>query len=169
MTSNTNNKTNRSEILAQLYEVFLYKKKDIIAIQEKLGINSNTNQAVVHQSNKAKTLADLYELLLEMVENLIPMQKNLNIDGNPVLAEKLGIIGYSNQERAEEADKNARAYLRKFEEFHGPLEDDPDVILPKYVEIGVKKIRFTREGLPHKVFVKNSASTNQCPCLEQVS
>ncbi|RIB26467.1 hypothetical protein C2G38_2163312 [Gigaspora rosea] len=120
MTSNTNNKTDRSEILAQLYEVFLYKKKDIIAIQEKLGINSNTNQAIVHQSNKAKTLADLYELLLEIVENLIPIQENLNIDGNPVLAierrynkihKKLDIIGYSNQERAEEANKNARAYL----------------------------------------------------------
>ena len=30
--------TNNSEILAQLYGLFLYKKKDIIAIQEKLGI-----------------------------------------------------------------------------------------------------------------------------------
>ncbi|KAF0497004.1 hypothetical protein F8M41_020820 [Gigaspora margarita] len=214
MTSNTNNKTDRSEILAQLYEVFLYKKKDIIAIQKKLSINSNTNQAVVHQSNKAKTLADLYELLLEMVGNLIPMQENLNIDGNPVLAveyqsnkareastdisigeiynlllcleddiitiqDELGIIGYSNQERAKEADENARAYLRKFEKFHGPLEDNPGVILPKYVGMGVKKIRFTREGFPlflklspqqlHEIFVKNSASTDQCPCLEQVS
>ena len=28
MTNNTNNKTDRSETLAQLYEVFLYKKKD---------------------------------------------------------------------------------------------------------------------------------------------
>jgi len=30
---------NNPETLAQLYEVFLYKKKDIIAIQEKLGIS----------------------------------------------------------------------------------------------------------------------------------
>ena len=54
MTSNTNNKTDRSETLAQLYEVFLYKKKDIIAIQKKLGINSNANQTVVHQSKKSE-------------------------------------------------------------------------------------------------------------------
>ncbi|CAG8512391.1 19457_t:CDS:2 [Gigaspora rosea] len=44
--------------------------------------------------------------------------------------------------------------------------------------MGVKKIRFTGEGLPlipnltpqqlHEVFVKNLASTNHCPCLEQL-
>ena len=45
-----------------------------------------------------------------------------------VIQDKLGIVGYTNQEMAEEADKNARAYLRKFEEFHGPLEDGLDVI-----------------------------------------
>ncbi|KAF0484338.1 hypothetical protein F8M41_023023 [Gigaspora margarita] len=210
MRSNTNNNSGRSETLAQLYEMFLYKKKDIIAIQKKLGINSNINQTAVSESKKVKKLADSYELLLELVGDLIPIQGKLGIDINPVLEaelrrdkassdkpirlfdlllyleddiitiqDELGIIEYSNQERAKEADKNARAYLRKFEEFHGPLEDDPGVILPKYVEMGVKKIRFTREGLPlfpnltpqqlHKVFVKNSASTNQCPCLEQVS
>ena len=43
MSNNTNNKTDRSEILAQLYKVFLYKKKDIIVIQKKLSINSNAN------------------------------------------------------------------------------------------------------------------------------
>ncbi|CAG8715986.1 16756_t:CDS:2, partial [Funneliformis mosseae] len=63
------------------------------------------------------------------------------------------------------------------EEFHGPLEDDPGVILPKYGEMGVKKIMFTGEGLPlfpkvspqqlHEIFVKNPANTDQCPCLEQ--
>ena len=47
---------NNPETLSQLYEVFLYKKKDIIAIQEKLGISGNANQTAVHQSNKAKTL-----------------------------------------------------------------------------------------------------------------
>ena len=41
MISNTNNKSDQSETFAQLYEVLLYKKKDIIAIQEKLGINGN--------------------------------------------------------------------------------------------------------------------------------
>ena len=65
------------------------------------------------------------------------------------------------------------------EEFHDPLEDGLDVILPKYCEIGVKKIWFTGEGLPlfpkvspqqlHEIFVKNPSSAGQCPCLEQVS
>ena len=36
MTSNTNISSDKSE--AQLYEVLLYKKKDIIAIQKKLGM-----------------------------------------------------------------------------------------------------------------------------------
>jgi hypothetical protein len=52
MTSNTNNKTDdRSETLAQLYEVLLYKKKDIIAIQKKLrvtGINGNVVRKQKH-------------------------------------------------------------------------------------------------------------------------
>jgi hypothetical protein len=39
--NNTNNKSDQSETLPQLYEVLLYKKKDIIAIQEKLGIIDN--------------------------------------------------------------------------------------------------------------------------------
>jgi len=68
--------------------VFLYKKKDIITIQKKLGINNNANQIAVHQSNKAKTLVDLYELLLELIGNLISIQKNLNIDDNSVLVMK---------------------------------------------------------------------------------
>ncbi|CAG8803613.1 35877_t:CDS:2, partial [Gigaspora margarita] len=159
---------------------------------KKLGISSNANQTAMHQSKKAKTLADLYKLLLDLVEDMTSIQKRLGIIGNPILekalrsnkapeasTEELGIIGYSNQERAEEADENARAYLRKFEKFHGSLEDDPGVVLEKYGEMGVKKIRFTGEGLPlipnlssqqlHEVFVKNLVSTNQCLCLEQVS
>ncbi|CAG8627513.1 34767_t:CDS:1 [Gigaspora margarita] len=142
MTSNTNNKTDPSEKFFQLYKVFLYKKKDIIAIQKKLGINSNINQTVVSESKKVKKLANSYELLLELVGDLIPIQRKLGININPVLEaelrrdkasldkpirlfdlllclendiitiqDELGIIGYSNQERVEEADKNARAYL----------------------------------------------------------
>ncbi|CAG8537902.1 1222_t:CDS:1, partial [Ambispora leptoticha] len=136
MTSNTNNKTDPSE---KLYEVFLYKKKDITAIQKKLGINSNINQMAVSESKKVKKLADSYELLLELVGDLIVIQGKLDIDINPILEaelrrdkissdksirlfdllscledniviiqEKISIVGYTNQERTEEADENAR-------------------------------------------------------------
>ncbi|CAJ0632579.1 6358_t:CDS:2, partial [Entrophospora sp. SA101] len=138
----------KSETFAPLYEVLLYKKKDIIAIQEamphcstieKLGIISNINQMAVTESKKAKKLADSYELLLELVGDLIPIQGKLGIDINPVLEaelkrdrassdkpirlfdlllcleddiatiqEKIGIVGYTNQEMAEKADKNVR-------------------------------------------------------------
>ena len=50
---------NNPETVNQLYEVFLYKKKDIMAIQKKLSINGNVVQAAMQQSKKAKTLADL--------------------------------------------------------------------------------------------------------------
>ena len=52
---------NNPKTLALLYGLFLYKKKDIIAIQEKLGmaslgpINDNTNQTTLNES-KGKTL-----------------------------------------------------------------------------------------------------------------
>ena len=100
------------------------------------------------------SLGKIYNLLLYLEENIIAIQ------------DELGIIGYSNQERTEEADENVRTYLQKFEEFHGPLEDDPVVVLEKYGEMGVKKIRFTGKKFLlfpnltpqqlHKVFVKFS-------------
>ena len=202
--ANINTKT-----LAQFYGVLLYRKKDIIAIQEKLGIGGNINQLAEPPDSELmeKTLADLYELMLELVGNLISIQENLNINGNPVLEveyqsnkasidislgeifnllmyleddiiaiqEELSIVGYSNQERAEEADKNARVYLQKFEEFHGPLEDVPSVLIQKFINREVKMFYFTGEGLPlfpkvspqqlHEIFVKNLAGTDQCPCL----
>ena len=133
---------NNPKTLAQLYELFLYRKKDIIAIQEKLGIGGNTNQLAVPPDSEliGKILADSYELLLELVGDLISIQENLNINSNPILEveyrsneastdislgeifnllmfleddiitiqEELGIVGYSNQKRAEEADKTAR-------------------------------------------------------------
>ena len=215
-----NNNTLTKETLAQFYGVLLYKKKDIVAIQErqaerKLGmlplvtIGGNANKLVVPPDSElmGKTLADSYELFLELVGDLISIQENLNIDGNPVLEveyrsneasadislgeifnllmfleddiiaiqEELGIVGYSNQERAEEADKNARVYLQKFEEFHGPLEDVPSVLIQKFIDRGVKMFYFTGEGLPlfpkvtpqqlHEIFIKNSAGTDQCSCL----
>ncbi|CAG8827490.1 12086_t:CDS:1, partial [Dentiscutata erythropus] len=52
-------------------------KKDITAIQKKLGINNNINQIAVSESKKAKELADSYELLLELVRDLIPIQMKL--------------------------------------------------------------------------------------------
>ncbi|PKY58572.1 hypothetical protein RhiirA4_429804 [Rhizophagus irregularis] len=205
MVNNNTNKSPTKESLDQLYEVFLYKKKDIIAIQKKLGININANQEAVRQSKEEITLADSYELLLDLVGDMLPIQEELNIEGNPILEvelrsykasmdisyrqiynlllcleddivtiqEKLGIVGYTNQERAEEADENARAYLQKFEKFHGPLEDVPSVLIQKFIDRGVKMFYFTGEGLPlfpkvspqqlHEIFVKNLSSTGQMP------
>ncbi|PKK40856.1 hypothetical protein RhiirC2_806480, partial [Rhizophagus irregularis] len=126
MTSSTNNNSSRNETFDPLYEVLLYKKKDIIAIQEKLGISGNTNKMANTEAKREKTLADSYELLLDLVKDLIPIQEKLGIDINPVLEmvsdkpirlfdlllcleediiaiqDKLDIVGYSNQERAEE-------------------------------------------------------------------
>lgn len=67
--------TNNPETLAQLYGLFLYRKKDIIAIQEKLSISRNINQLAVPSDSELmkKTLANLYELLLELVGDLILM------------------------------------------------------------------------------------------------
>ena len=52
------------------------------------------------------------------------------------IQEELNIVGYTNQEMAEEADKNARVYLQKFEEFHGPLEDVPSLLIQKFIDRG---------------------------------
>ncbi|RGB22271.1 hypothetical protein C1646_776374, partial [Rhizophagus diaphanus] len=79
---------NNPETLAQFYGLFLYKKKDIIAIQEKLGIGpGNANELVMPPDSKlmGKTLADSYKLLLELVGDLILIQEKLGIDVNPVL------------------------------------------------------------------------------------
>ncbi|CAG8703285.1 1951_t:CDS:2, partial [Cetraspora pellucida] len=166
--------------------VFLYKKKDIIAIQKKLGINNNINQATVSESKKVKELANSYELLLELVRDLISIQMKLGIDINPILEaelrrnkassykpirlfnlllclednivtiqKKLGIVNYTNQEIAEKADKNVRVYLRKFEEFHGLLEDVPSFTserLPLFPNVSLQQL--------HRIFVKKSASDN---------
>ncbi|CAB4411451.1 unnamed protein product [Rhizophagus irregularis] len=93
-----------TKMLAQFYGVLLYKKKNIVAIQEyqaerKLGMlplvtiggimegpgNANKLEVPPDSELMGKTLADLYELLLELVGDLIPIQENLNIDGNPIL------------------------------------------------------------------------------------
>src|SRR6266498_5912967 len=162
--------SNKAKTFVDLYELLLELVGDLIPIQENLNIDGNPVLAVEYRSNKACeastniSLGEIYNLLLYLEEDIIAIQ------------DELGIIGYSNQERAEEVDEKVRSYLQKFEEFHGPLEDDPGVILPKYGEMGVKKIMFTGKGLPlfpkvspqqlHEIFVKNPANTDQCPCLE---
>jgi hypothetical protein len=79
MTSNTNiNSDQVNDKLHEelLYKLLLYKKKDIIAIQEKLGIvplkpiNDITNQTVLNES-KGKTLKDSFQLFFGLVEELI--------------------------------------------------------------------------------------------------
>ncbi|CAG8512371.1 hypothetical protein C2G38_2173956 [Gigaspora rosea] len=97
MRSNTNNNSGRSETLDPLYE-------------EKFGISGNANQIANIEARRQKSLANSYELLLELVRDLIPIQGKLE-DDIVTIQEKLDIIKYSNQERAEEADENARAYL----------------------------------------------------------
>ncbi|RIA85528.1 hypothetical protein C1645_830687 [Glomus cerebriforme] len=76
MTSNTNN--NSDQVDAQLhdelhkellYELLLYKKKDIIAIQEKLG----------------KILEDSFGLLFGLMEELKLIQEKIDICGHPIL------------------------------------------------------------------------------------
>ncbi|RGB23085.1 hypothetical protein C1646_775033 [Rhizophagus diaphanus] len=61
MASNTNINSDKSE--AQLYEVLLYKKKDIIAIQKKLSIDSDRKKGPIeirNQSKKGKILKDSF-------------------------------------------------------------------------------------------------------------
>ena len=91
MTSNTNISSDKSE--AQLYEVLLYKKKDIIAIQKKLGMFpdpgkgpiESRNQTALNQSKKGKTLKDSFGLLFDLVEELKPIQEKIDICGHPIL------------------------------------------------------------------------------------
>jgi hypothetical protein len=76
MTSNTNNNSDQvdDELYGELlYELLLYKKKDIIAIQEKLGmapINDNTVQTALNES-KGKILKDSFQLFFDLVEELV--------------------------------------------------------------------------------------------------
>ncbi|CAG8614119.1 6263_t:CDS:1, partial [Ambispora leptoticha] len=70
-------------------------KKDITAIQKKLGINSNMLKQIKHKPD-GKTLADSYKLLLYLVRDLILIQKNLNIDGNLILVVKYNNMANQN-------------------------------------------------------------------------
>ncbi|EXX60821.1 uncharacterized protein OCT59_007393 [Rhizophagus irregularis] len=100
MTSNTNNNSDQDDAQLYnelheelLYEVLLYKKKDIIAIQKKLGmameshprpppsINGNTNKTALNQSKKKKTLKDSFGLLFDLVEELKLIYEKIDICG----------------------------------------------------------------------------------------
>ena len=91
MTSNTNISSDKSE--AQLYEVLLYKKKDIIAIQKKLstfpdpekGPIESRNQTALNQNKKGKTLEDSFGLLFNLVGELIDVREDLDVIGHPIL------------------------------------------------------------------------------------
>ena len=91
MTSNTNISSDKSE--AQLYEVLLYKKKDIIAIQKKLsmlpdrrkGPIENIYQTALNQSKKGKILEDSFGLLFDLVGELIDVRGDLDVVGHPFL------------------------------------------------------------------------------------
>src|SRR5256714_4408450 len=97
MTSNTNISSDKSEAVpegpAQLYEVLLYKKKDIIAIQKKLSMFSDwekgpiesRNQTALNQSKKGKTLEDSFGLLFDLMGELIDIRGDLNVACHPVL------------------------------------------------------------------------------------
>nr|CAG8461644.1 12184_t:CDS:2 [Entrophospora candida] len=137
--------------LVDSYKLLLNLVGGLIPIHKNLDIDGNPILAVewynnlANQSNKASTdlsLSKLYNLLLYLEEDIMAIQ------------EELGIVGYTNQEMVGEADKNARAYLQKFEKFHGPLEDVPKG-LPLFPNVSPQQL--------HEVFVKKSASVH---CLE---
>src|SRR6266498_2323911 len=102
MTSNTNNKFVQSKILEnQLYEVLLYKKMDILAIQEHIAerkcgmrshadpsINRNANQTGLNQNKKVVALAcfdNTSILLFDLVEKIISIEEEFETGGHPTL------------------------------------------------------------------------------------
>ena len=101
MTSNTNNNSDQvdDELHEEhLYEVLLYKKKDIIAIQKKLGMLpdrrkgpiENIYQTALDQSKKGKTLEDSFGLLFDLVEELIDIRGDLGVVDHPILTTLYG-------------------------------------------------------------------------------
>ncbi|RGB21498.1 hypothetical protein C1646_777863 [Rhizophagus diaphanus] len=139
MTSNTNNNSDQVDDKLYeelLYEVLLYKKKDIIAIQKKLGMLldwrkgpiENIYQTALNQSKKGKTLEDSFGLLFDLVGELIDIREDLGVVDHPILTtlygnmqefdddistiqDHLGIDDHSDQEISglKEANKNAKA------------------------------------------------------------
>ena len=84
--------------LADLYELLLELVGDLIPIQKNLNIDSNPVLKVEYWSNEASadiSFGEIFNLLMYL-DDIIAIQ------------EELGIVSYSNQERAEEADKTAK-------------------------------------------------------------
>ena len=95
-------KQKKRKTLADSYELLLELVEDLMLIQENLNIDGNPVLEVEYQSNEVSTdisLKEIFNLLMYLEEDIIAIQ------------DKLSIVGYTNQEMAEEADKNARAYL----------------------------------------------------------
>ena len=94
--------SNKAKTLADSYELLLELVGDLISIRDGLSIDGNPILEKALRNNKASTdisLGELFNLLMYLEEKIITIQ------------DELRIIGYSNQERAEEVDKNIRAYL----------------------------------------------------------
>src|ERR1043166_453060 len=100
MTGNTNNRSDQVDAQLYdepheelLYEVLLYKKKDIIAIQKKLGMFpdprkgpiESRNQTALNQSKKGKILEDSFGLLFDLVGELIDIRGDLDVVDHPIL------------------------------------------------------------------------------------
>jgi hypothetical protein len=108
----------KAKTLADSYELLLDLVFDVLPIRDDLGIDANPILEEIFQSNKASTvisLGELYILLLCLEEDIIAIQ------------EKLGIIGYTNQEMAEEADKNARVVPQFLSRMYGNLASEKNI------------------------------------------
>src|SRR4051812_14334730 len=124
MTSNTNINSDKSE--AQLYEVLLYKKKDIIAIQKKLGMDPDRKKGPIeirNQSEKGKTLKDSFGLLFDLVSELIDIQEDLDVLGHSIL-----IILYENIQDLEKEGLFRKMSLGTLYHLLLYLEEDISVI-----------------------------------------
>jgi hypothetical protein len=102
MTSNTNINSDQVDdklYKELLYELLLYKKKDIIAIQEKFGmvflepINDITNQTALNES-KGKTLKDSFWLFFDLVEELIQIVQIMEESNAHILLSFLSFLYY---------------------------------------------------------------------------
>ena len=92
----------KGKILVISYELLLELVGDLILIQKNLNIDGNPVLEVEYQNNEASTdisFSEIFNLLMYLEDDIIAIQ------------EELDIVDYSNQERAEKADKITREYL----------------------------------------------------------